>query len=90
VIANDPNLRTNEDLERAVRALAREFKTETVFIIGSQAARLDPKDKDFVAAYHRARPLDVSLIEKRIAETAIEPTLAKRAVAFLRGLARKT
>ena len=30
-------LRTEEDLQRTVRALAREFKTDTVFIIGSQA-----------------------------------------------------
>lgn len=58
-------------------------------LVVSKLARLDPKDKDFVAAYHRARPLDVSLIEKRIAEAAIEPTLAKRAIAFLRSLAGK-
>src|SRR5690349_4603959 len=32
--------RTQEDLERAVRALAREFNTDTVFIIGSQAILL--------------------------------------------------
>jgi len=32
--------RTEEDLERTVRALAREFKTDTVFIIGSQAVLL--------------------------------------------------
>jgi hypothetical protein len=29
--------RTKEDLERAIRAIAREFETDTVFIIGSQA-----------------------------------------------------
>ena len=33
----DPTLRTEEDLQRVVRALAREFKTDTVFIIRSQA-----------------------------------------------------
>jgi hypothetical protein len=43
-MANDPNLRTNEDLERAVRALAREFKTGTFFIIGSQAILLSWPD----------------------------------------------
>ena len=32
-----PTLRTEEDLQRVIRALAREFKTDTVFIIGSQA-----------------------------------------------------
>jgi hypothetical protein len=36
-MADDPKFRTKEDLERAVRALAREFKTDTVIIIGSQA-----------------------------------------------------
>jgi hypothetical protein len=34
---DDAALRTEEDLQRVVRALAREFKTDTVFIIGSQA-----------------------------------------------------
>jgi hypothetical protein len=33
----DRTLRTEEDLQRVVRTLAREFKTDTVFIIGSQA-----------------------------------------------------
>jgi hypothetical protein len=37
VMSDDSTLRTEEDLQRAVRALAREFKTDTVFIIGSQA-----------------------------------------------------
>jgi hypothetical protein len=32
-----PTLRTEEDLQRVIRALAREFKTDTVFVIGSQA-----------------------------------------------------
>ena len=36
-MSDDPKFRTNEDIERAVRALAHEFKTDTVFIIGSQA-----------------------------------------------------
>jgi hypothetical protein len=36
-MSEDPTLRTEEDLQRVVRALAREFKTDTVFIIGSQA-----------------------------------------------------
>lgn len=37
---DDSTFRTKEDLERAVRALAREFKTDTVFVIGSQAILL--------------------------------------------------
>jgi len=36
----EPNARTQEDLARAVRAIAREFKTDTVFVIGSQAILL--------------------------------------------------
>lgn len=35
-MTNDP-VRTEEDLERVLRALAREFDTDTVFVIGSQA-----------------------------------------------------
>jgi hypothetical protein len=37
VMSDDSKFRTEEDLERTVRALAREFKTDTVVIIGSQA-----------------------------------------------------
>lgn len=194
----DPTLRTEEDLKRVVRALAREFKTDTVFIIGSQAilmswpdapgvmrgspeidaypgnarmweiaegekgdgvpleasehidglfgsssafhrahgffidgtdentaklpkgwysraivqrlevdgrmvkavapepedlivsklARLDDKDRAFVEAYHGARPLDIALIEERIAATDLDPAVAARAVAYLRSLTR--
>jgi hypothetical protein len=36
-MSDDSTLRTEEDLRRVNRALAREFKTETVFIVGSQA-----------------------------------------------------
>jgi hypothetical protein len=36
-MSDDLTLRTEEDLQRVVRALAREFETDTVFIIGSQA-----------------------------------------------------
>jgi hypothetical protein len=192
-----PTLRTEEDLQRVVRALAREFETDTVFIIGSQAilmswpdapsimrgspeidaypanakvweiaeggkgdgipreasehidglfgsssafhrahgffidgidentaklpkgwntraivrrldvdgrmvkavapapedlivsklARLDDKDKAFVEAYHGARPLDIALIEERIAATDLDAAVAARAVAYVRSLA---
>jgi hypothetical protein len=193
----DSTLRTEEDLQRVVRALAREFKTDTVFIVGSQAilmswpdapglmrgspeidaypanarmweiaegdkdgipreasehidglfgsgslfhrthgffidgtdentaklpkgwetraivrrldvdgrmvkavapspedlivsklARLDDKDKAFVQAYHRARPLDVALIEERIAATKLDPAVTARAVGFVWDLAK--
>ena len=35
------SLRTVEDLERAVRAIATEFQTDKVFVIGSQGIFLD-------------------------------------------------
>jgi hypothetical protein len=195
-MSDDPKFRTKEDIERAVRAVAHEFKTDTVFIIGSQAilmswpdapeimrgtpevdaypenarsweieeakkadglpieasehihglfgegslfhgthgfyidgvdeatarlprgwhnraivrqfdvygrkvkavapspedlivsklARLDDKDKHFVEAYHRARPLDINLIEARIAETDLDQAVATRAIAYMRSL----
>jgi hypothetical protein len=193
-MSHDPKFRTTEDIERAVRALAHEFKTDTVFIIGSQAilmswpdapeamrgspeidaypenarlweieeakhgptleasehihglfgegslfhsthgfyidgvdegtarlprgwhtramvrqfdvygrmvkaiapspedlivsklARLDDKDKQFVEAYHRARPLDIKLIAERIAATDLDPAVAARATAYMRRL----
>lgn len=34
---DDPNVRTVNDLDRAVRALAKHFKTNTVIIVGSQS-----------------------------------------------------
>jgi hypothetical protein len=35
------DVRTIEDLERAVRALAAHFETDTVVIVGSQSVLLD-------------------------------------------------
>jgi hypothetical protein len=55
-------------------------------LIVSKLARLDDKDKDFVEAYHRARPLDIQLIVKRIAETDLDPAVADRAIAYMRSL----
>jgi hypothetical protein len=50
-------------------------------LIVSKLARLDDKDKAFVQVYHSARPLDIVLIEKRIAATDLDPAVAARAVA---------
>jgi hypothetical protein len=36
-MSQDKKLRTFDDLLRVVRALAYEFKTDTVFVVGSQA-----------------------------------------------------
>ena len=40
LMAADRSFRTLDDLERTVRAIAREFRTDTVFIIGSQGLLL--------------------------------------------------
>lgn len=58
-------------------------------LIVSKLARLDDKDKTFVETYHRERPLDFRLIEKRIADTELDPAVADRAVAYIRSLAIK-
>jgi hypothetical protein len=39
-MSQDKKLRTFDDLLRVVRALAYEFKTDTVFVVGSQASWL--------------------------------------------------
>jgi hypothetical protein len=57
-------------------------------LIVSKLARLDDKDKHFVEAYHRARPLDIRLIEERIAETDLDPAVAAKAIAYVRSLGR--
>ena len=58
-------------------------------LVVSKLARLDDKDKAFVDAYHNARPLDIALIEQRIATTNLDPAVAARAVAYLRSLAAR-
>jgi len=55
-------------------------------LIVSKLARLDPKDKTFVEAYHARRPLDPALIENRIHNSQFEPAVAERAIAFIRAL----
>ena len=56
-------------------------------LIVSKLARLDDKDRAFVTAYNSERPLDIALIEKRIAATDLDPAVAAQAVAFVRRLA---
>jgi hypothetical protein len=57
-------------------------------VIVSKLARFDDKDKEFVRAYHRSRPLNLQLVEERIRETELEPGLAELAIAFVRSLAK--
>jgi hypothetical protein len=59
------------------------------YLIVSKLARLDDKDKQFVEAYHRARPLDIKLIETRIAATDLDFAVAARATAYMRRLGAK-
>jgi hypothetical protein len=56
-------------------------------IVVSKLARLEDKDREFVEAYHRARPLDLALVEQRLRMTALEPAILSRAVAYLQRLA---
>ncbi len=79
------------------RAVVREVSghgTATVTVVApgpedlivSKLARLADKDRDYIAAYHRARPLDLAVIEARMAECGLEELPARRALAFLAGL----
>lgn len=43
-MSDTSKFRTTEDLERVIRAIAREFVTDTVFIIGSQAVLMSWPD----------------------------------------------
>lgn len=57
-------------------------------IIVSKLARLVEKDKDFIAAYHKARLLDTNRIEERLRMTNLEPEVSQRALAYLRSLTK--
>lgn len=57
-------------------------------VIVSKLARLSDKDKEFVEAYHVARPLNPALIIERIKATSLEPELQQRAVGFITHLTK--
>jgi len=59
-------------------------------LIVSKLARLDPKDRAFLEAYHAERPLDLAVIESRIQDSQIEPAVAERAIAYVRNLKRES
>jgi hypothetical protein len=59
-------------------------------VVVSKLARMAEKDKDFVAAYHQARPLDPKLIEERIKATPLDPPVSQRAIDFIRRLTTGT
>jgi hypothetical protein len=52
-MSKDTSLRTFEDLLRVVRALAYEFETDTVFVVGSQAILASMPDAPEVARNRR-------------------------------------
>jgi uncharacterized nucleotidyltransferase DUF6036 len=57
-------------------------------VIVSKLARLSEKDREFVEAYHAARPLNQQLIVERIKATKLEPALQEQAIAFVGRLAK--
>jgi hypothetical protein len=71
---------TAEDLIETVKAIARQFQADEVFIVGSQSI--------FIEAYHAVRPLDPMLIEDRIRATELEAEVLERALAFIHRLTR--
>jgi len=54
-----------------------------------RTARLDDKDKKFIEAFHASRSLNPELMEARIRSSGMDPAVAERAAAYIRGLARK-
>ena len=55
-------------------------------LIVSKLARLGPKDKEFIEAYHAARPLKIDLVERRLRATDLDPIAIEQAAAYLRRL----
>jgi hypothetical protein len=78
------------------RAVIRQIKVGNRFVtaiapcpedvIVSKLARLDEKDKQFIEAYHSARPLDLKAIEEKIGLTKFEPAIADRARTYIHKL----
>jgi hypothetical protein len=52
-------------------------------VIVSKLARLSEKDREFIEAYHAARPLNHDLIIERIKATKLEPAFQDQAIAFV-------
>jgi hypothetical protein len=57
-------------------------------IVVSKLARLDEKDRDYIKAFHAARPLDPDVIEKRIRASGVGSAIEDRAISFIRELER--
>ena len=59
-------------------------------LIVSKLARLDEKDKAFIAAYHSSRPIDPNLIEERVRLSGFEAAQADLAIHYIRNLTNLT
>jgi len=59
-------------------------------IIVSKLACLSEKDREFVEAYHTARPLNHDLIVERIKVTKLDTAFQEQAIAFVGRLAKKS
>jgi len=57
-------------------------------IVVSKLARLDQKDRDYIKAFHAARPLDPDIIEKRVRASGMDNMIEGRALSFVRELVR--
>jgi hypothetical protein len=57
-------------------------------VIVSKLARLSEKDKEFVEAYHGARPLNLELIVERVNATDMESELKARSIAYVTHLVK--
>jgi hypothetical protein len=55
-------------------------------LIVSKLARLDEKDKAFIAAYHSARPINPNLIEERVRLAGFEDARTELAIRCIRDL----
>ena len=59
-------------------------------VIVSKLARLSEKDREFIEAYHAARPLNRNLIVERIKATKLDPAFQEQAIAFVGRLVKKS
>lgn len=57
-------------------------------VIVSKLARLSEKDKEFVEAYHSARPLNLELIVERVNATDMQGELKARSIAYMTHLVK--
>ena len=55
-------------------------------LVVSKIARLDPRDRVFVEAIHKKRPLDLRLVEDRIRQTDLDPVIVDRAISYIRSV----